>query len=101
MYLNLTNQLLGYKYIIESIKECIYNNGLITPFETNLYKIISKKFDLNSPLYVKWRIDKTINTMNKYTDENILYNYFHLNRISSKTFISEVFLKVSSKIRTN
>ena len=88
----------GYFYIIQCIKECVYNKKILSPLETNLYQIISKRNNLKSNLHVKWAIDKSINSMNKYTDTSTLYKYFSIDKVTSKTFISTLSQEIISDL---
>ena len=81
----------GYLYIVECIKICLNKNSLITPFEKELYKIIANENNAKSNLHVKWAIDKSISTMNKYTTPSVLNDFFPYSRPTSKIFITEMF----------
>ena len=70
----------------------------MSPLETNLYQIISKRNNLKSNLHVKWAIDKSINSMNKYTDTSTLYKYFSIDKVTSKTFISTISQEIISDL---
>ncbi len=95
-YFNKSSQ--GYFYIIDCIRECILQDKLVTPFETNLYSIIAAKNKVKSKLHIKWAIDKSINAINKYTNHETLYKYFSDNKVTSKIFINEIFQRVYYKI---
>lgn len=88
----------GYCYIIESIELCVKNKNLITPLETNLYKKVAEKTNAKSNLHVKWSIDKSINTLNKYTNPDTLNKFFPYNKVTSKSFINEIFQRTNNEI---
>lgn len=88
----------GYRYIIESIKLCVKNNNLVTPFETNLYKKVAEKTNAKSNLHVKWSIDKSINVLNKYTNPDTLNKFFPYSKVTSKIFINEIFQRINNEI---
>ena len=88
----------GYKYIVECIKECINQNTLLVPFETNLYSVISQKNNVKSKYHVKWSIDKSINSMKKYTHKDILNKYFPNEDITSKIFINKIYTYICHKL---
>lgn len=88
----------GYRYIIESIKLCVKNKTLITPLETNLYEKVTEKTNAKSNLHVKWSIDKSIDALNKYTNPDALNKFFSYNKVTSKSFINEIFQKTNNEI---
>ncbi len=88
----------GYRYIVESIKLCVKNNNLVTPFETNLYKKVAEKTNAKSNLHVKWSIDKSINVLNKYTNPDTLNKFFPYSKVTSKIFINEIFQRINNEI---
>ena len=88
----------GYCYIIESIELCVKNKNLITPLETNLYKKVAEKTNAKSNLHVKLSIDKYINTLNKYTNPDTLNKFFPYNKVTSKSFINEIFQRTNNEI---
>ena len=82
---------LGYLYIIDSIKYCLKRPCCINNLEKDLYPHIAKMHQISNSLKVKWAIDKSLNSMFRYTKTDILKKYFSdTKKISSKLFIKKI-----------
>lgn len=81
----------GYLYIIDCIKYCIERPNCINNLEKDLYPHIAKIHQISNHLQVKWAIDKSLNSMFRYTKVDILKKYFpDTKRISSKFFLKKI-----------
>lgn len=81
----------GYLYIIDSIKYCIKRPYCINNLEKDLYPHIAKMHQIPNYLKVKWTIDKSLNSMFRYTKTDILKQYFSdTKKVSSKFFIRKI-----------
>ena len=81
----------GYKYLETSINACLIFPHLINNLEKNLYPYIAKQYNNSDPLKIKWAIEKSINSMNRYTVEKILKKFFrNSKKICTKYFIEEI-----------
>lgn len=81
----------GYKYLLDSINACIIYPHLLNNLEKNLYPSIAKKYSNCTPLKIKWSIEKSISSMNRYTDTKILKKFFLTSKkISTKFFIEKI-----------
>lgn len=89
----------GYLYIFQCIKLCLDNNKLISPFETNLYVQIAKQNNIKSNKVIKWSIDKTISSMNKYTNSSTLNEFFPYSKVTPKIFINDIFQRISMDMK--
>ena len=57
----------------------------------NLYPFIANQFIDTTPSKIKWSIEKSINSMYRYTDNKILEKFFpKLKRLSPKYFIETI-----------
>lgn len=85
----------GYKYLVECIKVCTIYPNLISNFEKKLYPYISNNFKNANPSQIKWAIEKSINSMYRYTDKNVLEKFFqNSNKISPRYFIETIISKI-------
>ncbi len=87
----------GYKYLIECIKACRNSPYLINNLERKLYPHIASQFMIANPSKVKWSIEKSLNSMYRYTDNKILEKFFpNSKKLSPKYFIETI---ISSTIK--
>lgn len=95
---NFNTSSLGYKYLLCSIDICIKNGSLIIPIEKNLFSIVAKECGVDCYKKIKWNIEKSILSMIRYTDENILSSLFGKNeRPTPKVFISRIYEVISNE----
>ena len=81
----------GYNYLIECIRACYTSPYLINNLERKLYPHIANQFMIANPSKIKWSIEKSINSMYRYTDNKILEKFFpKLKRLSPKYFIETI-----------
>ncbi|CCY70952.1 two component transcriptional regulator AraC family [Clostridium sp. CAG:921] len=88
---NFNRKSIGYSYIIEIFKICFLEGCVPTPFEGKVYTKLAKTNNLKRSDTIKWNIEKSINSMKKTTDKEILEYYFDRLKITPKTFIHVVF----------
>ena len=87
----------GYKYLIESIKACLTFPHLIDNLEKNLYPYISNQFINTNSSKIKWAVEKSINSMYRYTDVQILERFFpNSKKLSPKYFIEIITSKINN-----
>lgn len=85
----------GYKYLVECIKACLKSPSLINNLEKKLYPCIANQFIDASPSKIKWAVEKSINSMYRYTNKEILESFFpNSKKLSPRYFIEEIILKV-------
>lgn len=87
---NFNRSSLGYAYIIDILNFCIENEIRYINNLKNIYQKLELKYNKNlSYKKIEWNIEKSIRTMNNYTDSLILNKYFsYTNFPSSKVFIN-------------
>lgn len=85
----------GYKYLVECIKVCTIYPNLINNFEKKLYPYISNNFKNANPSQIKWAVEKSINSMYRYTDKNVLEKFFpNLKKLSPRYFIETIISEI-------
>ncbi len=88
----------GYKYLVECIKACITSPSLINNLEKNLYPFIANQFIDTTPSKIKWAIEKSINSMYRYTNKEILESFFpNSKKLSPKYFIEKIIFKIKRR----
>lgn len=78
--LNISNK--GTSYLIDSIL-LSYNNEELN-FTRDVYPILSKKYNV-TPMNIKWNMEKNIKSMKRYTDDNVITEYFNIDNKSNLT----------------
>lgn len=89
---------IAFEYLIDAIKLVIENRYVIKNFYDYVYAPIAKKYN-TQPQNVLWCLNKLINLMYFNTDENIIKEYFMMDKPTTKAFIIEIARKVSFKIK--
>lgn len=87
---NFNKSSVGYTYLIDILNFCIENEIKYINNLKNIYQKLELKYNKNlSYKKIEWNIEKSIRTMNNYTDPLILNKYFsYTNFPSSKVFIN-------------
>ncbi len=91
---------IGYKYLVDAILEAINNPKLIQNLEKELYYSVSKKYINSTYLNIKWAIDKSINSMYRFTNFDLICNYFNFEKPkkpTSKLIIQTIMQKYMNK----
>lgn len=89
---------LGYSYLVECIKLCIKNPLYLNNLEKDLYTHIAKMYRISNPSKIKWAIEKSINSMFRYTKTDILNKFFpNISKLSPKFFIKEIINMLNQK----
>lgn len=91
---NFNKRSIYYKCLVQCMEEILNEYKMINDFEGDLYKKIAKRNNMRSEKNVKWGIEKLINSMIKYTDKEILNEYFPYDTPTPKMFMKEVIDKV-------
>ena len=88
----------GYRYLVECIKSGIVSPYLMNNLEKKLYPYIAKHFIGTTPSKIKWAVDKSINSMYRYTNKEILNKFFpSLKKLSTKYFIETIISKINKR----
>lgn len=83
----------GYKYLIECIKACSDYPCLINNLEKKLYPHVANQFINTTPSKIKWAVEKSINSMYRYTNNRTLEKFFpNSKKLSPKYFIETIIL---------
>lgn len=87
---NKTSQ--GFQYLTECLIEIIKNPANLKNIEKSLYTIIANKHNFSDIKRIKWCITKTLKSMARYTDNNILNRYcLHMYNITPKLFMAQIY----------
>lgn len=78
--LNLSNK--GTDYLVDSIL-LSYNKKNLN-LTKDIYPVLSQKYDV-TPMNIKWSMEKNIKSMRRYTENEIIENYFHIDSKSNLT----------------
>lgn len=92
---------LGYKYIVDAIELSLANENLLRDMKRRLYVSISKRHDDVSIINIKWTIEKTIGSIIRYTNFDVVKSYFHVEsgeKVTPKIFISAILDNLKDKI---
>lgn len=82
---------LGYSYLIECIKLCFEDANYIKDFENLLYPQIAKIYNIPKTSKIKWAVEKSINSMYRYTKTATLRKFFpNAKKLSPKVFIKKI-----------
>ncbi len=89
----------GYSYLVDCIKICLKETKYLNNLEKNLYPYIAKRHHVSNPLKIKWSIEKTLNSMYRYTNTEVLQIYFpNMQKIPPKFFIKKVVSLIDEKV---
>ena len=81
----------GYKYLIDCVDFCFYEPQLLNNMENKLFFKVSQKNNIKNNKEIKWSIQKTLTSMERYTDTATILKYFpYTKNPTLKTFISEI-----------
>lgn len=87
----------GYKYLVEAIKACLHSPYLIKNLEKGLYPYIANKFAEANHFKIKWAIEKSINSMHRYTNKEILEKFFpNSKKLSPRFFIETIISAINN-----
>lgn len=82
---------LGYSYLIECIELCFEDLNYIKDFENLLYPQVANIYHIANSSKIKWAIEKSINSMFRYTKTETLRNFFpNAKKLSPKSFIKKI-----------
>lgn len=84
----------GYHYILDGLVLFVNSNDHLSPnfnLEKDFYNNLLVKYNLKSIYTIKWNVDKTIQSMVRYTKKEILNSFFpNLSRPTSKVVINKI-----------
>ncbi len=84
---------IGYHYILESIVYALEDEELTKNMREGLYKKVSQNYNNVTEYNIKWTIEKSIESIRRYTSEKIMNTYFNLKRkesLTPKLFITTI-----------
>ena len=84
---------IGYRYILESIVYALEDEELIKNMRDGLYKKVSQNHNNVTEYNIKWTIEKSVESIRRYTSEELMSTYFNLKRrekLSPKLFITTI-----------
>lgn len=88
----------GYIYLLECLNELLNNPQKLSNIENSVYTLIATKHGLVNSNRVKWCIIKSLKSMCRYTDKNILLKYFvDATKITPKNFMTEIYNIIEDK----
>lgn len=90
----------GYLYLIECIEKSIKEPQILRNMEGELFPYISKKLNIDDPKYIKWSLQKLMKSMSRYTNSEIISDYFIDTRNPTlKVFITTIDDKIIEKLK--
>lgn len=91
---------IAYKYLFDTLKICYRYPEKMRNMEKDLFPLVAENNKVKNPIQIKWALQKLISSMLRYTDSEILKEYFLYNlKPSLKTFIITVIEKMSIKVK--
>ncbi len=84
---------IGYRYILESIVYALEDEELTKNMRDGLYKKVSQNHNNVTEYNIKWTIEKSVESIRRYTSEELMSTYFNLKRrekLSPKLFITTI-----------
>lgn len=100
-YFNFNKNSKGYRYLIQCLENCYTEPKLLYNMEKDLFFKVSQENHLQNSNIIKWSIQKSIVSMERYTDTNTILKYFPYSKNpTSKMFIStlsEIIIKKYKK----
>ncbi len=88
----------GYRYLVESILKSMENPNVIKNMEKELFPYLSEKIKQDTPQNVKWSLQKLMVSMIRYTDTEIILDYFpYTKHPTLKAFLSTINEKISKE----
>ena len=91
---------IGYTYIVDAVSLAMQDENLLRNLKSNLYERIARKYNNTSIVNVKWAIEKSIQTMTRYTPKAKIQQYFHLgksDKLTPKLFLATVIANLRIK----
>lgn len=90
----------GYLYLVECIEKSIKEPQILRNMEGELFPYISEKLNIDDPKYIKWSLQKLMKSMSRYTNSEIISNYFIDTRNPTlKVFIITIDDKIIEKLK--
>lgn len=81
----------GYKYLIDCLDFCSTDPKLLINMENELFLKVSKKNNIKNNKEIKWSVQKTLISMERYTETGTILRYFpYSSKPTLKTFISRM-----------
>lgn len=91
----------GYEYIVEGITLSLEDGKLLKDFQNGLYQTLATNHNLPSNYNIKWAVEKCIKATVRYTDFEIIKEYFHVEtaeKVTPKQFISIIVENLKNKM---
>lgn len=92
---------IGYNYLVDAITFSLKDETLLKDMKNVLYKNISLKNNNVSITNIKWTIEKSVKSMQRYTSTSITRPYFRVEsgeKITPKLFIATVIERLKPRI---
>lgn len=92
---------MGYSYIVDAITFCLEDEILLKDMKNGLYKKMSAKNNGVSISNIKWTMEKSVKSIQRYTATSIIRPYFRVEsgeKITPKLFIATVIERLKPKI---
>lgn len=82
----------GFRYLVECMTEIIRNPNSLKNIEKSVYITIATQHNYGDINKIKWCITKTLKSMVRFTDNNILKKYFqNISNITPKCFMTQIY----------
>ena len=94
----------GYDYIVEGITLSLEDGKLLKDFQNGLYQTLATNHNLPRNYNIKWAVEKCIKATVRYTDFEIIKEYFHVEtaeKVTPKLFISIIVENLKNKMMQN
>lgn len=91
----------GYDYIVEGITLSLEDGKLLKDFQNGLYQTLATNHNLPRNYNIKWAVEKCIKATVRYTDFEIIKEYFHVEtaeKVTPKLFISIIVENLKNKM---
>lgn len=92
---------IGYSYIVDAITFCLEDETLLKDMKNGLYKKMSAKNNGVSISNIKWTMEKSVKSIQRFTPTSITRPYFRVEygeKITPKLFIATVIERLKPKI---
>lgn len=92
---------IGYSYIVDAITFCLEDETLLKDMKNGLYKKMSAKNNGVSISNIKWTMEKSVKSIQRFTATSITRPYFRVEsgeKITPKLFIATVIERLKPKI---
>lgn len=92
---------IGYTYIVDAITFCLEDEALLKDMKNGLYKKMSAKHNGINISNIKWTMEKSVKSIQRYTSTSVTRPYFRVEsgeKITPKLFIATVIERLQPRI---